>query len=137
MSSRTARSGAPMRPVALMRGITVKQTGGSGRLAPHAAFLHEGVHPGAAPLGQDAQPSLDDGPVLHQHGDHVRHGAQGRQIGVLLQHPGGVAPLQGHHQLQGHARAGEVLIGAVVVLLVGVHHGAGLGDALLGGGGGR
>ena len=92
---------------------------------------HEGVEPPAVGLFQVAQAHPDDGAVLPQQGHHVGHGAHGGQVGVLPEELVRPVPAQGHHQLQGHPHAGQVLEGIGAVLPVGVHHCHGLGQALL------
>jgi hypothetical protein len=105
--------------------------GGDG-LAQQPRFLEQGMDAHKIRVGQGFQPAADDGAVFAVHEHHVGHGADGGQGAVAGEE--GILPIlaaQGHHQLQRHAHAGQVLEGIGAVGPMGVHHRGGGGQVAL------
>ena len=87
-------------------------------------------HGGNARAGRGAQlfqPTAYKTAVFPHKGHHVRHGAYGHKVRVLLQHLAAV-PLAGAGQLQRHAHTGQVFVGIRVPVLLAVYNCDGPGE---------
>ena len=81
-------------------------------------------------MSQGFQSPGDEYPVFPLQGHHIRYGSQADHVGIFRQHCL-LVTAQGGSQLEGHAYAGEILMGISPVNPVGVHHRNGLGQGIL------
>ena len=95
-----------------------------------AALRHQRRDARALGMRQRFQTSRHEHPVLPLQGHHIRHGAEAYHVGVFFQHRF-LRAAQGRSQLEGHAHAGEILMGIAAVGAVGVYHGNCGGQRLL------
>ena len=108
-----------MRPAALMRGAIWKATWralGDAAVQQPGNFQH-GAQAGILGLIQPFQAVLDDDAILADQRHHVGHGRDGHQLQERLQHARQLLGRpsergeQRMHQLEGDARAAQVLVG--------------------------